>query len=73
MKTREEHLEWCKTRARDYLAKRDITNAVTSMLSDLRKHPETEKSSGGVLAMLGIMTIQNGDLEGARRFIEGFN
>ena len=73
MRTRSEHLEWCKQRARDYLARRDIANAVTSMLSDLSKHPETAKSSEGMLAALGIMTIQKGDLEGARRFIDGFN
>lgn len=71
--TREEHLKWCKQRAHEYLALHDIPNAVTSMLSDLSKHPETEKSSGGSLAMLGIMIIQQGDIEGARRFIDGFN
>ena len=71
--TRQEHLDFCKQRARVYLDKRDILNAVTSMLSDLSKHPETKNSSEGTLAMLGIMTIQQGDLEGARRFIEGFN
>ena len=71
--TRAEHLEWCKQRARDYLARRDIANAVTSMLSDLSKHPETKKSSEGPLAVLGIMTIQQGNLEAAKRFIEGFN
>lgn len=71
--TRAEHLEWCKQRAREYLDRRDIANAVTSMLSDLSKHPETAKSSEGALAMLGILTIQQGDLNKARRFIEGFN
>ena len=71
--TRAEHLGWCKQRAREYLARRDIANAVTSMLSDLSKHPETKKSSEGALAALGMLTIQQGDLEGARRFIDGFN
>lgn len=73
MTSRAEHLEWCKKRAIEYLDKHDVANAVTSMLSDLSKHPETEKSAKGACAMLGISTIQQGDLHGARRFIDGFN
>ena len=69
MRTREEHLEWCKERAREYLACGDVRNAVTSMLSDLGKHPETSDCG---LAMLGIMLVASGDLSGARRFVEGF-
>lgn len=71
--SREDHLAWCKTRARAYLDKRDIQNAVASMLSDIQKHPETALSPGSAIAMLGIMTIRDGDLAAARRFIEGFN
>lgn len=70
---RAEHLEWCKQRARDYLAERDIDNAIASMLSDLNKHPETALKEGGSLAPLGLLYCLNKDLEGARRFIEGFN
>ena len=70
MRTRAEHLEWCKQRAREYLEKGDATNAVTSMMSDIQKHPETEVR--GILALLGVQTAANGDLEGARRYIEGF-
>ena len=71
MRLREEHLEWCKARALEYLENGDIQNAITSMLSDMGKHPETHVNPA--LALLGMMTIQNYDLGEARRFIEGFN
>lgn len=71
--TRDQHLEWCKKRAHEYLAKGDVKNAVTSMLSDLSKHPETETSSGGILAQLGMITIMSGNTREAARFIDGFN
>lgn len=70
--TRQEHLDWCKKRAHEYLARGDIQNAVTSMLSDMNKHPETALQAP-TLAMLGMMAIQSGDQREARRFIDGFN
>ena len=39
----DEHLEWCKQRAREYLANGDAQGACDSMLSDLGKHPETRR------------------------------
>lgn len=42
--TRGEHLEWCKERAREFARRGDLTKTVTSMISDLGKHPETESS-----------------------------
>lgn len=71
MATREDHLEWCKRRAREYLDRGDVNQAVTSMLSDLGKHDET-KAVGEKLAMLGMMACMSGDITEARRFIEGF-
>lgn len=69
--TRAQHVEWCKQRAREYLAIGDVTNAVTSMMSDMNKHPECRVNDA--LVMLGMMTVQTGDLAGAHRFVEGFN
>ena len=69
---RQSHLEWCKKRAHEYLAKGDIPNAVTSMMSDLDKHPETALKTP-TLAMLGMLAVQSGDVNEARRFIDGFN
>lgn len=70
--TRQEHLEWCKKRAHEYLSRGDVMNAVTSMLSDLNKHPETTLQDTA-LSMLGMLAIQSGDTEQVRRFIDGFN
>ena len=71
--TRQEHMNWCKQRALKYLDAGDVQEAVTSMLSDLSKHPETKLPDGSPLNMLGMMTIMEHDRAGARRFIEGFN
>ena len=69
--TRDEHVEWCKKRAREYLDAGDIQNGITSMLSDMGKHPECGVNP--MLGMLGIMAITQNDLAGAKRFVEGFN
>jgi hypothetical protein len=70
MRTREEHLEWCKERAREYLDAGDLLNAVTSMGSDLDKHPEL--GCNAYLLMLGALDAQNGEREKVRRWVEGF-
>lgn len=36
------HLQWCKNRALEYVEIGDLENAITSMKSDLAKHPETK-------------------------------
>jgi Tfp pilus assembly protein PilF len=68
--TRDEHLAWCKQRALEYLDKGDANNAVASMESDMRKHPDTQIS--GVLSMLGMRYLIDGDHAAVRRWIEGF-
>ena len=40
--TRAEHLEWCKKRALEFVDEGKMHMAFASMVSDLRKHPETE-------------------------------
>ena len=73
--TRQEHLQWCKDRAMEYVKDGDLLQAVTSMMSDINKHPETS-DKGGVLGMLGILACQQaqaGDREGVVRYIQGFN
>lgn len=71
--TRQEHLDWCKKRAHEYLARRDVASAVGSMLSDLNKHEETRLGGGNILMALGLQTAASGDEHAARRFIDGFN
>jgi hypothetical protein len=74
MKTREEHLKWKKQRAMQYVESGDYNSAVSSMLSDLGKHPDTKSSAGGVLAQLGMMELMRGPTrESITRYIEGFN
>ncbi len=73
MTERADHLAWCKRRALEYLDSGDVANAVTSMLSDLGKHPETALSAESPLNMFGMMMIMQNNHAGAKRFIEGFN
>lgn len=70
---RQEHLEWCKQRALEYVDNNDLTNAYASMASDLQKHPETEMHAGISLGMGLLMMKQLDTQEKMRKFIEGFN
>ena len=72
--TRNEHMQWAKSRALEYVKTGDFADAVASMLSDLGKHPETEASSKGICAQLGMMELMRGPTEESiTRFITGFN
>lgn len=73
MKTRAEHLAWCKERALAYVEKGDAMNGLTSMFSDLDKHPETAGHKGTQLGLMLMMTGSLSSPDEARRFIEGFN
>jgi hypothetical protein len=78
MRTREEHLALCKTRAIAYIERGMLCDAMTSMLSDLTKHPETKRiadadtSAGRALFSLALLYERNGDREAMRRWVEGF-
>lgn len=72
-RTRKDHVEWCKSRAREYLRQGDLSGAVSSMLSDMTKHPETDTASLNTLGMVGLMEAASGSKHGVERFIEGFN
>jgi hypothetical protein len=70
---REEHLAECKRRAIELLDAGDPMQAVTSMLSDLGKHPITENHPAiplGVQFMMLPGWLSN--TAEVRRFIEGF-
>lgn len=73
MRSREEHLQWCKQRALEYITAGDVQNAFASMSSDLGKHPETK---GHIGMELGLMLMRGGHLGSPikmKEFIEGFN
>jgi hypothetical protein len=74
MRTREEHLTWCTQRALEYVDAGELVNAVMSMGSDLRHHPETTMPEpAATLLLLGGMYAERGDAAAVRRWIEGFN
>lgn len=75
MTTRAEHLQFCKDRAMEYVKKGDLLNAVTSMMSDLEKHPETSTKEAAlvILGLLAMQEAQQGDRAGVIRYIQGFN
>jgi hypothetical protein len=71
--TRQEHLDWCKKRALEYVDRGDMKNAYASMVSDLNKHEETRNHSA---IQLGMMLMMGGYLakkEEMTKFINGFN
>lgn len=69
---RQEHMNWCKKRALDYLPK-DPDQAMASMTSDLGKHEETV-GHPAIQLMFGLkMTNNLNSSREVRKFIEGFN
>ena len=71
--TREEHLQWCKDRALEYVKQGDLQQAFASMCSDLNKHPETQNHIGIGLGLGLLMIGKLNTQEEMRKFIEGFN
>jgi hypothetical protein len=71
--TRSEHVAWCKKRALEYLDAGSPRDAVTSMISDLRKCPETVKHPGALLAINMVLAGRGLTPAEVRKWIEGFN
>jgi hypothetical protein len=69
---RAEHMQWAKDRALEYADRGDVANAVASMGSDLRKHPETRDHDGMMLMMMMAAAGQFDRPGELRKFIEGF-
>jgi len=69
----DEHLEWAKKRALEYLDRLDPQQAFTSMMSDLSKHPEL-KNHAGMQIGVGFMMLPGwiNNSEEVRRWIVGF-
>ena len=70
--TRAEHIAWCKERAK---AEMNFSGhpkeGIISMMSDLRKHPETRDETLQALCMMELM--RNPNMAQALNFIDGFN
>jgi len=71
--TRAEHLAWCKERALEYANAGDLTSSMASMLSDLRKHTETENHPGEKLWVMMVLGGLLNTKEEVIKFINGFN
>ncbi len=78
--TRDQHLAWCKERAHAEYAYYKVNepaaavrHAVTSMLSDLGKHPETAKLEHIALVLGFPLLIGGCDERTLFQFIDGFN
>lgn len=70
---RQEHLEWCKSRALKYVDRDDCRNAWMSMASDLQKHKELKNHAAIELGMMMVMSGHLSTSQKIREFIEGFN
>lgn len=70
---REEHLQWAKNRALEYVKAGDLNNAWASMASDLGKHPELENHAGINLGMMMFMSGHLNTSQEMEKFINGFN
>ena len=73
MDTRQEHLQMSKDRALEYCDRGDLPGAMSSMASDLMKHPELKDHLAISLMMQMSMIGALSTAEEMRRFIDGFN
>ena len=67
--SRQEYLDWAKQRALKYLPDNPL-EALTSMGSDLHKHPELREHAG--LMINPMFYGAHNDVQAVRRWIEGF-
>lgn len=71
--TRQEHLDWAKKRAIEYVDEGDLSEALASMVSDLGKHSELYDHPARSM-MVGMYSGGLLNSQAAMRdFIEGFN
>lgn len=65
--TRSEHLQWAKSRAKEYIDAGDWITAWSFFSSDLMKHEETRTHAG---LQLGLMMIVGGQITDSRTLWE---
>ena len=74
MTSRAEHLSWCKKRALEYVERGENRDALTSMIADLGKHPETQDLATAVGLEMILLRLGGMDSkEGTKKIIEDFN
>ena len=67
-----EYVAWCKQRALEYVDLGDLVQVVTSMISDMSNHPESDKPALNMLMFSGMMEAQRGT-DAVRKWINDFN
>ena len=70
MRSRAEHLAWCKQRALEYADLGDVATAHASLASDMSKHPGTVWHPGPMRMIELIVAGRMKTGAGARAFIE---
>lgn len=71
---RQEHLDWCKKRALEYLDPTpyySVQDAYASMCSDMGKHEGTSAGNDAIFA-IGMGELMKGE-DAIRKWINGFN
>ena len=75
--TRASHLAICKQRALEYVERssdfKSLMLAMTSMASDLSKHPDTKDHPGIAMGYALLINRHLDSPQAMREFIEGFN
>lgn len=70
--TREEHMNWCKERAKAEMAySHRAKDGLVSMMSDLRKHSETANHPAGILLTMELFRNPNMSIREATELIDG--
>ena len=74
MMTREEHLKWSKVRAiQEMDFYKDPSKGIVSMMSDIRKHPETASDALMALCTMQLMRKPQMTRQEVIDFLNGFN
>jgi hypothetical protein len=71
--SREDHLQWCKDRALEYVELGDLSKAIASMTSDIQKHPQTRLSPPVERALLIPILFNQLDEKKVSEWINGFD
>jgi hypothetical protein len=65
-------MQWCKTRALEYVDEGKLLDAWNSMLIDMAKHPETANHPALELGEMMLIAGQLATADEMRKYIEGF-
>lgn len=68
MTDRTKYIDWCKARALEYIAVGEYRHAITSMMADMNKRPDTEASDD--LNAIAVLAWLANDQDETIKFIE---